>query len=118
MGIDRFKLQMAYVMFYLADGVDPDGKRRPILVWDDNEETERISFFRISTKYNSNVPIKRNNYYEIQDWSGAGLSEPSWIDSSRLESMSHLLFNMGSSVGTLQPIDVIGFLDFVGDRQF
>lgn len=67
-------IAVAYVLF--VDG--SNGKRRPIFILEDNNDT--ISFFNITSQYESKSAKVKQQYFQINDLAIAGLDKPSWID--------------------------------------
>lgn len=64
----------AYVLYVNTRG----GKRRPVFIIED--EPEKLTFYRITTKFAKKSATIQRQYFKITDLKAAGLNKQSWID--------------------------------------
>ena len=95
-----------YVSFKGVEG----GKRRPVFILGITDS--EVTFFSVSSKYESKSDFIKAQYFEIVDWQGVGLPKASWIDigSKRTMDLEDVNFNL---VGTLPPGEVNNLADFI-----
>lgn len=62
------------------------GKRRPVLLIEDGKE--KVTVFKITTKYEQKSDRIKKNYFPISNWKELGLDKQSYIDTNSKEESS------------------------------
>lgn len=90
------------------------GKRRPVLIINDNGESVRI--YSITTKYESKSKEIRKYYYKISGWQDVGLKKQSYVDT--LNQIDLLKADIRFEyVGRLSIDDRIGLAEFIENNK-
>jgi len=101
-----------YDIFIAYVSWDKDGKRRPVLILE--QEFESVKVFNITTRYRSKSEVIRNKYFKINDWQQAGLNHESYIDTNTTTTLPKS--SIGYLLGTLTEADVQRLLTFLTQR--
>lgn len=87
-----------------------NGKIRPLLLI--QVKGEQVLAYKITSKYKNKSDKVKEKYYPIQNWKEAGLLKASYIDTYSPPAFIPLS-EIKRVIGTLQPIDVLGFENFL-----
>lgn len=97
---------IVYVSFVDKEG----GKRRPVLIIDNDEKS--ITFFKITTKFKNKSSRIKNNYYPLAEWFKSGLASMSYVDTGKAARVSR------NSIGKIYKIGELNFKDIIGLNKF
>ncbi|GEK88605.1 hypothetical protein SAMN04488100_11428 [Alkalibacterium putridalgicola] len=87
------------------------GKRRPVLIL--KTYKEELSFFRLTSQYESKSSKIRKQYYPIKHWKEAGLKKPSWIDVGSVLKVNRTHLDSVTKIGALDTDDIDGLAQFI-----
>ncbi|WP_368645730.1 type II toxin-antitoxin system PemK/MazF family toxin [Alkalibacterium putridalgicola] len=87
------------------------GKRRPVLII--STYKEELSFFRLTSQYESKTSKIRKQYYPIKHWKEAGLKKPSWIDVGSVLKVNRTHLDSVTKIGALDTDDIDGLAQFI-----
>ena len=99
-----FDIFIAYIAW------DTDGKLRPVLVIENQDEI--LSVFNITTRYEEKSEAIRNKYFKINDWRQSGLDKPSYIDTNIIRRLPKSAYDSKIPIGKLSEPDKQRFLEF------
>jgi len=94
---------------YISWGVD--GKRRPVLVLEEDGKYVRV--FRITSQYAVKSDDIKEKYFFITNWQHAGLSKQSYIDIGEKVKIPIALISPKSPIGKLTECDKQQLLAFI-----
>lgn len=101
---------------YIAYSDKVGGKRRPVLVVDDNDKA--LVCYRITSKYTNKSENIKQFYFSIEDWKVAGLNMKSWVDTKEYRYIykknDKVVYN---KIGSLSLRDIGRFNDFLDKLQ-
>ncbi|MBP1045648.1 hypothetical protein I6N96_05110 [Enterococcus sp. BWM-S5] len=100
-----------YFTWFEFEENNEEGKERPVVVIDYDEETfvyEIMGIYSEKSKYD--YPPLTEKFYKIKDWESAGLKVPSYIDVSRSVEVSFNGLFQSPYRGQLSKRDVVGLL--------
>ena len=87
-----------------------DGKKRPILILEQNAGD--ITVFNITTQYDGKSENIRSKYFKINDWRQAGLAKQSYIDTNNTVTLPVSSVDIHNPVGKLSKSDMQKFVEF------
>jgi len=87
------------------------GKIRPVLAFIVNEST--IDIYQITSQYESKSEEIKALYFKISDWTQAGLSKESYVDTGTLITLPIDAFEGKTPVGRLTDADKQRLLEFL-----
>ena len=87
------------------------GKRRPVLVLTQDEES--VIVFRITSQYETKSEAIRIKYFKINDWEEAGLSKQSYIDTGSKRNLPRDTVDGRTPIGQLSMDDKKRLLEFL-----
>ena len=92
------------------EGREFGSKTRPVFVL--KYDNEIISYYNITSQFNSKSDYYQSKYFEIKDWAYSGLNKPSWIDTFKIRQVEeeYVVINF---VGYLSSQDEARFIDFL-----
>ena len=108
-----------YFTWFEFEDNDENGKERPVVVIDNDEEThiyEILGVYSEKKKYD-HLPLSEK-FYKIKDWKSAGLDVPSFIDVSRSVEVTFTELFQAPYKGQLSKHDVIGLLAKIAIYNF
>ncbi|MDR2357300.1 MAG: hypothetical protein LBD92_04355 [Oscillospiraceae bacterium] len=91
------------------------GKRRPVLVLEEYEDSARV--FKITTRYKEKSEAVRAKYFEINDWQQAGLQKTSYVDTNTTVTLPLAAIDGSHLVGRLSAADESRLVEFVGSDE-
>ena len=100
-----FDLFITYITW--GDG----GKNRPVLVY--VLDGDEVGVYQITTQYKHKSEFIRSMFFEIQNWSEAGLDKPSYVDTGTLIDIPAILLKGKKPIGKLTEDDKQRFLNFL-----
>ncbi|WHS05081.1 type II toxin-antitoxin system PemK/MazF family toxin (plasmid) [Ligilactobacillus salivarius] len=89
------------------------GKRRPVLIIEDGKE--KVTVFKITTKYEQKSDRIKKNYFPISNWKESGLDKQSYIDTNRKKNLPKDKVTF-KKVGRLSEKDLSKFNEFTKNR--
>ena len=108
--VNPFELYVTYISW------GSDGKHRPVLVIQiDNEE---VSVYPITTQYEKKSGAIRKQYCIIAEWSKAGLSKQSYIDTGVLLCLPKSVLKGKEPIGKLTSKDKVRLLEFLYNKNY
>jgi hypothetical protein len=109
-----FDIFIAYVSWGGVVNEVGSGRKRLVLILE--QTAGGVTVFNITTRYDGKSEIIRSNYFKINDWQEAGLSQPSYIDTNKMLTLPLSSINVSHPTGTLTESDVQKFVEFVRNR--
>ena len=103
-----FELYITYISW------ERDGKYRPVVVLNTDEE---VSLYPITTRYEQKSETIKKQYYKIEEWSKAGLSRQSYIDTGTLLYLAKSTIEDKKYIGNLSSKDKVRLLEFLQNRK-
>jgi hypothetical protein len=88
-----------------------EGKRRPILILDEN--AGNVKAFNITTQYDGKSEAIRAKYFTIADWKQAGLDRPSFIDTNKAVLIPLPAIDSNNPIGKLSEGDELRLIEFM-----
>ena len=108
--MNSFELYVTYISW------GSDGKQRPVLVMQiGNEE---VSVYPITTQYEKKSEAIKAKYCTIVEWSKAGLSRQSYIDTGTLVYLHASVIKDKKPIGKLTSKDKVRLLEFLQNRNY
>lgn len=98
------------VSIYVAYINGKGGKRRPVLVLEDNETNLR--FYSITSKYENKSALIQQQYFPIQYWQEIGLKKKSWIDIGTVMNIEKTNIRNYKDIGKLSIQDAVDLANF------
>lgn len=103
------------VTLYVAYTDGNGGKKRPVLVLQDVDE--RLTFYKITSKFNKKSNSIKKQYYQIIQWKESGLRKQSYIDTGQILRIEKKSIGPITEIGELTNIDIQGLADFINDKK-
>ena len=108
--LETYDLMVLTIEFTDKSGV----KTRPALVLD--VDSEKISYFRITTKYETKSDFMKSKYFEIENYEKAGLFKKSYIDTFKPYAINKSDFNI-KQIGHLSVDDIEKLTEFIKNNH-
>lgn len=100
-----FDIYVAYVSW------GNDGKKRPVLILE--HQSNIVTVFNITTRYEDKSEAIRSNYFKINDWAQAGLNKQSYVDTNITVNIPLSSVDIQNPIGKLTDTDVRRLLEFM-----
>lgn len=102
---------------YLVDVPFEDmnkSKVRPALVI--RATNNEYYVYKVTSKFNPKDKFRKEHYYAMKDWHGAGLTKKSYIDTHRAIAMPKYVIEKGHILGKITAIDKVGLAEFISNK--
>ncbi|WP_025731511.1 type II toxin-antitoxin system PemK/MazF family toxin [Heyndrickxia ginsengihumi] len=104
----KLELGKVYTAFVVFGTNHTEGKRRPVIIFQ-NQENNKITAFQVSSKIDT--PFNKKFGYKIKDWEETGLKKPSVANLHPKDLLELEASDLKVIVGELTDRDKVGLLE-------